>query len=100
MSCQGTPTMPASRTSSGERPPAKSGFGAGGRAGLTGAEAGVYGWAGAAGTVAMVDTVHGTRSAIYAQFMPPNAVPLLGEFQHALRADLMALADRAREHAR
>jgi CubicO group peptidase (beta-lactamase class C family) len=68
-----------------------SAFGAGGRVG-TGAEAGIYGWAGAAGTVAMVDMNRGIRSGLYVQFMPPNSNSLISDFQHALRADLMALA--------
>lgn len=66
-------------------------FGAGGRVGI-GAEAGTFGWAGAAGTVAGVDMKRGLRSGIYLQFMPPNALPVLGEYQEALRQDLVALA--------
>jgi CubicO group peptidase (beta-lactamase class C family) len=69
------------------------GFGAGGRVGL-GAEAGIYGWAGAAGTVGMVDIIHGLRSQIFTQFMPADAVSLLPEFQTALKADVMALLGR------
>jgi CubicO group peptidase (beta-lactamase class C family) len=69
-------------------------FGAGGRVGI-GAEAGIYGWAGAAGTVGTVDMKHGIRSAIYLQFMPPTALPVLGEYQQALRQDLMALMAKA-----
>jgi len=69
---------------------ANAGFGAGGRVGM-GEEAGIYGWAGAAGTVAMVDMNHALRSQIFAQFMPPDALPLLPEFQVALKADVMAL---------
>jgi CubicO group peptidase (beta-lactamase class C family) len=65
-------------------------FGAGGRVGV-GAEAGTYGWAGAAGTVGGVDMKHGIRSGIYLQFMPPTALPVLGEYQKALREDLSAL---------
>jgi CubicO group peptidase (beta-lactamase class C family) len=65
-------------------------FGAGGRVGV-GAEAGTYGWAGAAGTVGGVDMKHGIRSGIYLQFMPPTAFPILGEYQQALREDLAAL---------
>jgi len=67
-------------------------FGAGGRVGI-GAEAGIFGWAGAAGTVGMVDMNAGLRSGIYVQFMPPNANSLLTDFQHALRADIMALME-------
>ena len=71
----------------------KSGFGAGGRIGL-GDEAGLYGWAGAAGTVGMVDMRRGLRSQIFVQFMPPTANSLLSEFQTALKADVMALLGR------
>ncbi|MCC6827168.1 MAG: beta-lactamase family protein [Novosphingobium sp.] len=73
-------------------PPA-SDFGAGGRVGV-GAEAGIFGWAGAAGTVATVDMRRGIRSGIYVQFMPPDALPLLPEYQQALRDDVMALIAR------
>ncbi|MGF7155789.1 serine hydrolase domain-containing protein [Novosphingobium gossypii] len=66
------------------------GFGAGGRVGQ-GAEAGIYGWGGAAGTVAMVDMIHGLRSQLFVQFMPPESLPLLPEFQTALKADVVAL---------
>jgi CubicO group peptidase (beta-lactamase class C family) len=68
----------------------KSDFGAGGRVGV-GAEAGIYGWAGAAGTVAMVDMKRGIRSSLFVQFMPPTANSMLAEFQDALKADVMAL---------
>lgn len=68
-------------------------FGAGGRVG-TGPEAGIFGWSGAAGTVGMVDMRSGLTSAIYAQFMPPNALDVLPEFQQALRADATALLER------
>lgn len=70
------------------------GFGAGGRVGK-GAEAGIYGWAGAAGTVGMVDMVHGLRSQLFVQFMPSDAFPVLSEFQAALKADVMALLEKA-----
>jgi len=69
-------------------------FGAGGRVGI-GPEAGIYGWAGAAGTVGMVDMKRGLRSGIFVQFMPPNANSLLSDFQTALKADVDALAGRA-----
>ena len=71
-----------------------SNFGAGGRVGI-GAEEGIFGWAGAAGTVGTVDIRRGIRSGIYVQFMPPNANSLLGDYQQALRADVMALAAKA-----
>jgi CubicO group peptidase (beta-lactamase class C family) len=64
-------------------------FGAGGRVGL-GPERGIYGWAGAAGTVGTVDMRHGVRSSIFVQFMPPNNSPLLPEYQRALQADVQA----------
>ena len=51
-----------------------SNFGAGGRVGV-GAEDGVFGWAGAAGTVGSVDMKRGVRSGIFLQFMPPTALP-------------------------
>lgn len=69
------------------------GFGAGGRVGL-GPEAGIFGWAGAAGTVGMVDMARGLRSQIFAQFMPPESMSLLPEFQAALKADVTALLAR------
>jgi hypothetical protein len=67
-------------------------FGAGGRVGI-GPEAGIYGWAGAAGTAGMVDMKHGLSSSIFVQFMPPNGLELLPEFQQALKADIMALME-------
>ncbi|MFT4057247.1 MAG: serine hydrolase domain-containing protein [Novosphingobium sp.] len=70
-----------------------SGFGAGGRVGQ-GAESGLYGWSGAAGTVGMVDMVHGLRSQIFVQFMPPNALDLLPQFQKALKADVLAILEK------
>lgn len=70
-----------------------SGFGAGGRVGQ-GAESGLYGWSGAAGTVGMVDMIHGLRSQIFVQFMPPDALDLLPEFQTALKADVTAILEK------
>ena len=67
-----------------------SGFGAGGRVGQ-GAEQGIFGWAGAAGTVGTVDMRGGVRSGIYVQFMPPTATSLLSDYQKALHADVTAL---------
>lgn len=72
--------------------PPGSGFGAGGRVGK-GAEAGIFGWSGAAGTVGMVDMIRGLRSQLFAQFMPPNAFGLIPQFQTALKADIMALLE-------
>ncbi len=68
-------------------------FGAGGRVGV-GPEAGIYGWAGAAGTVGMVDMRNALTSSIFVQFMPPNALDLLPDFQKALKADVMALLEK------
>lgn len=70
-----------------------SGFGAGGRVGL-GAEAGLFGWAGAAATVGMVDVRRGLRSQFFAQFMPPTALGVLAEFQSALKADVTGLLEK------
>lgn len=68
----------------------RSNFGAGGRVGV-GPEAGIYGWAGAAGTVGTVDMRGGIRSGIFVQFMPPTSNSLLPEYQKALHQDVMAL---------
>ena len=67
-------------------------FGAGGRVGI-GAEAGIFGWGGAAGTVGTVDMHRGIRAGLYVQFMPPDALPLLSEYQQALKEDVMALIE-------
>jgi CubicO group peptidase (beta-lactamase class C family) len=67
------------------------GFGAGGRVGL-GAQAGTYGWGGAAGTVAFVDFRHNLRATMMTQFMPSNSYPLTEEFNKAVAADLAAMA--------
>ncbi len=69
-------------------------FGAGGRVGL-GPERGIFGWAGAAGTVGTVDMRHGVRSSIFVQFMPPNNSPMLPEYQRALQADVQAASSRS-----
>ncbi len=71
-----------------------SNFGAGGRVGI-GKEAGIFGWAGAAGTVGMVDMGRGIRSSIFVQFMPPNALSLLPEYQQALAGDIAVLGERS-----
>jgi CubicO group peptidase (beta-lactamase class C family) len=65
------------------------GFGAGGRVGR-GEQAGVYGWAGAAGTIGFVHFPLGLRAGLYTQYMPQDAYPLIEEFPAALRADLAA----------
>ena len=69
------------------------GFGAGGRVGA-GADAGLFGWAGAAGTVGVVDMNRAMRSQIFAQFMPSDSMELLPEFQVALKADIAALVEK------
>ena len=65
------------------------GFGAGGRVGR-GAETGVYGWAGAAGTIGFVHFPLKLRAGLYTQYMPQDAYPLLQEFPDAIRADMAA----------
>jgi CubicO group peptidase (beta-lactamase class C family) len=72
---------------------ANCGFGAGGRVGQ-GAEQGLFGWSGAAGTIATIDMVRGIRSGIYVQFMPSSSNSLLTEYQQALHADVMALVEK------
>jgi CubicO group peptidase (beta-lactamase class C family) len=68
------------------------GFGAGGRVGK-GLLSGVYGWAGAAGTVAFADVNTGLRGGLFTQYMPSSAYPLTEEFAEAMIGD--ALAGRA-----
>jgi CubicO group peptidase (beta-lactamase class C family) len=65
---------------------ARYGFGAGGRVGK-GLLAGVYGWAGAAGTVAFVDINSGLRGGLFTQYMPSTAYPLTEEFADAMLRD-------------
>ncbi len=72
----------------------KAGFGAGGRVGL-GADAGTFGWSGAAGTVAFVNARVGLRAGLYVQFMPSNALPLPDEFPKAVLADVSAMKKAA-----
>ena len=62
-------------------------FGAGGRVGK-GANAGAYGWAGAAGTIGFVHHPLGLRAGLYTQYMPQMAYPLIDEFPAAILADL------------
>ncbi|MEM1133873.1 MAG: serine hydrolase domain-containing protein [Pseudomonadota bacterium] len=58
------------------------GYGAGGRVGLGNekAPAGTYGWGGAAGTVAFVDTNRNFRASGYTQYMPADSYPFQKEF--------------------
>ena len=63
------------------------GFGAGGRVGK-GANEGVYGWGGAAGTVAFVDPKRKLRAVCMAQYMPSNAYPFHEDFAKWVLKDL------------
>ncbi|MBO9500021.1 MAG: beta-lactamase family protein [Novosphingobium sp.] len=65
------------------------GFGAGGRVGK-GLLSGVYGWAGAAGTVAFADVNTGLRGGLFTQYMPSSAYPLTEEFAEAMLGDARA----------
>lgn len=65
------------------------GFGALGRVGR-GDQTGVYGWAGAAGTLGFVDMKRKLRAGLYTQYMPYDAYPLIDEFPAAILADLAA----------
>jgi CubicO group peptidase (beta-lactamase class C family) len=67
------------------------GFGAGGRVGL-GAEAGTFGWGGAAGTVGLVHMGRRLRASLFAQYMPSEAYPVHRDFPLAVLADLRAMA--------
>jgi CubicO group peptidase (beta-lactamase class C family) len=70
------------------------GFGAGGRVGL-GADAGTFGWSGAAGTIGFVNTRIGLRAGVYVQFMPSMALPLQEEFPKAVLIDVSAMKKAA-----
>jgi CubicO group peptidase (beta-lactamase class C family) len=74
---------------------AAQGFGAGGRAGLGTPQspAGTFGWGGAAGTSAFVDTVRGFRAGGYTQYMPSNVYAFQADFPKYVYADLMAQAN-------
>jgi CubicO group peptidase (beta-lactamase class C family) len=80
--------LPDTLTGNGEYG-TKWGFGALGRVGR-GADAGQYGWAGAAGTIGFVDRARGLRAGLYTQYMPQMEYPLIDEFPAAIRADLAA----------
>ena len=71
-----------------------SGFGAGGRVGL-GAQAGTFGWGGAAGTVAFVNVLNGLRATLMTQYMPADVYSVSSEFPAAVLADLSARAKAA-----
>lgn len=66
---------------------AGAGNGAGGRVGL-GAFEGTYGWGGAAGTVALVDTKRKFRALCMAQYVPSNIYPFHEEFAKWVLKDL------------
>ncbi|WP_421853783.1 serine hydrolase domain-containing protein [Novosphingobium sp.] len=70
------------------------GFGAGGRVGL-GADAGTYGWSGAAGTTGFVNTRVGLRAGMFVQFMPSMALPIQEEFPKAVLSDVSAMKKAA-----
>jgi CubicO group peptidase (beta-lactamase class C family) len=66
------------------------GFGAGGRVSLPtspGGE-GIFGWAGAAGTIGFVHRGLGYRAAGYTQMMPPDAVSFQGKFGETFFQDV------------
>ena len=63
------------------------GFGAGGRVGK-GVNAGVFGWGGAAGTVAFVDPRRKLRAVCMAQYMPSSAYPFHQDFAKWVLKDL------------
>ena len=68
------------------------GFGAGGRSGLgtAASPSGTFGWGGAAGTSAFVDTNIGFRAGGYTQYIPSNSYPFQQNFPKYVYADLMA----------
>jgi CubicO group peptidase (beta-lactamase class C family) len=66
---------------------AGAGNGAGGRVGL-GAFEGTFGWGGAAGTVAFVDTKRKLRAVCMAQYVPSDAYPFHQDFAKWVMKDL------------
>ncbi|MEO1046016.1 MAG: serine hydrolase domain-containing protein [Pseudomonadota bacterium] len=69
------------------------GYGAGGRVGIGNEKApvGTYGWGGAAGTVAFVDTNRNFRASGYTQYMPADAYPFQREFPKLIYKQMAAL---------
>lgn len=65
------------------------GYGAFGRVGRDD-QAGIYGWAGAAGTLGFVDLKRQLRAGLFTQYMPQMEYPLIDEFPKAILADLAA----------
>ncbi len=51
---------------------------------------GVFGWAGAAGTIGFVHRKLGYRAAGYTQIMPPDSVPFQNKFGETFFKDVMA----------
>ncbi len=70
------------------------GFGAGGRVGL-GDQAGTFGWGGAAGTNAFVDTKRKFRAIGMIQYMPSDAQDFQNQFPRWVYADLASAAPQA-----
>jgi CubicO group peptidase (beta-lactamase class C family) len=66
------------------------GVGAGGISGK-GKDEGLYGWAGAAGTIGFANTKYKLRSGLYTQYMPQDALPIQTDFPKAVGADLLAM---------
>ncbi len=68
------------------------GFGAGGRVSLPGSPGGegIFGWAGAAGTVGFIHRKLGYRAAGYTQIMPPDSVPFQAKFGETFFKDVAA----------
>lgn len=66
------------------------GFGAGGRVSLATSPTGegVFGWAGAAGTIGFVDRKRGYRVGAYAQYMPPDSLPFQSKFGETFYKDV------------
>lgn len=67
------------------------GFGAGGRVSLASSITGegIFGWGGAAGTIAFVDRKRGYRVGGYAQYMPSEALPFQRDFGKAFFTDAL-----------
>lgn len=66
------------------------GFGAGGRVSLanTPGGEGIFGWSGAAGTIAFVDRRRGYRVAGYAQYLPPTSLDFQNKFPEVVLQDI------------
>jgi CubicO group peptidase (beta-lactamase class C family) len=69
--------------------PAGSGFGAGARVGVAGADAGFYGWGGAASTLGFINRRIGLRVGFWVQYMPSAGLPVRDAFSAALLRDIM-----------